>query len=84
MFIISSNSFSLFDSTINIAAYCIFVFKDLIFLLLNGEIQGSASPVLENIIERPPKHRSFEKVIPILGVPSGAVSSFVGFLYTSR
>ncbi|KAJ4712478.1 BTB/POZ and TAZ domain-containing protein [Melia azedarach] len=47
-------------------------------------ILGSASPVLEHIIDRPRKHRSSERVIPILGVPCGAVSAFVGFLYTSR
>ncbi|KAJ0049092.1 hypothetical protein Pint_15601 [Pistacia integerrima] len=51
---------------------------------VHAAILGSASPVLENIIEGPHKHRRSEKVIPILGVPSGAVSSFVGFLYTSR
>ncbi|KAL4378732.1 hypothetical protein GQ457_02G033590 [Hibiscus cannabinus] len=43
-----------------------------------------ASPVLENIIERPRKHRSSERVIPILGVPCNVVSAFVAFLYSSR
>ncbi|XVE56671.1 hypothetical protein DITRI_Ditri04bG0029300 [Diplodiscus trichospermus] len=42
------------------------------------------SPVLENIIERPLKHRSSERFIPILGVPCDAVSAFVGYLYSSR
>ncbi|KAH9776549.1 BTB/POZ and TAZ domain-containing protein 1 [Citrus sinensis] len=51
---------------------------------VHASILVSASPVLENITDRPRKHRSSEKVIPILGVPCGAVSSFVGFLYTSR
>ncbi|XP_044484135.1 BTB/POZ and TAZ domain-containing protein 1-like [Mangifera indica] len=58
--------------------------SDGLLIPVHTGILASASPVLENIIERPPKHRSSEKVIPIFGVPSGAVSSFVGFLYTSR
>ncbi|KAE8721539.1 BTB/POZ and TAZ domain-containing protein 2 [Hibiscus syriacus] len=47
-------------------------------------ILAMASPVLENIIERPRKHRSSERVIPILGVPCDAVSAFVEYLYSSR
>ncbi|XP_030440349.2 BTB/POZ and TAZ domain-containing protein 1-like [Syzygium oleosum] len=47
-------------------------------------ILASVSPVLENIIDQPRKHRSSERVIPILGVPCDAVSAFVGFLYSSR
>ncbi|KAL5748245.1 hypothetical protein ACOSP7_025278 [Xanthoceras sorbifolium] len=50
----------------------------------HASILGSVSPVLENIIDRPRKHRSSGKLIPILGVPCDAVSSFVGFLYSSR
>ncbi|KAK4844702.1 hypothetical protein QYF36_023451 [Acer negundo] len=50
----------------------------------HASILGSVSPVLESIIDRPRKHRSSEKLIPILGVPCDAVSSFVGFLYSSR
>ncbi|XP_022737119.1 BTB/POZ and TAZ domain-containing protein 1-like isoform X2 [Durio zibethinus] len=51
---------------------------------VHSSILAMVSPVLENIIERPLKHRSSERVIPILGVPCDAVSAFVGFLYTSR
>ncbi|KAJ4846842.1 BTB/POZ and TAZ domain-containing protein 1 [Turnera subulata] len=50
----------------------------------HSSILGSASVVLENIIDSPRKHRSSEKVIPILGVLDDAVFSFVRFLYTSR
>ncbi|XP_022769935.1 BTB/POZ and TAZ domain-containing protein 1-like [Durio zibethinus] len=50
----------------------------------HSSILAMASPVLENIIERPRKHRSSVRVIPILGVPSDAVSAFVGYLYSSR
>ncbi|KAK3225199.1 hypothetical protein Dsin_005061 [Dipteronia sinensis] len=50
----------------------------------HASILGSVSPVLESIIDRPRKHRSSEKLIPILGVPCDAVSSFVGFLYSYR
>jgi hypothetical protein len=46
--------------------------------------QASVSPVLENIIDRPHKHHSSEKIIPILGVPCDAVSLFIQFLYSSR
>ncbi|XP_011002949.1 PREDICTED: BTB/POZ and TAZ domain-containing protein 1-like isoform X1 [Populus euphratica] len=45
---------------------------------------ASVSPVLENIIDRPHKHHSSEKIIPILGVPCDAVSLFIQFLYSSR
>ncbi|XP_022137707.1 BTB/POZ and TAZ domain-containing protein 1-like [Momordica charantia] len=50
----------------------------------HSTILASVSAVLENIIDQPRKHRSSEKVIPILGVPCEAVVSFVQFLYTSR
>ncbi|GMI95198.1 BTB and TAZ domain protein 1 [Hibiscus trionum] len=50
----------------------------------HSAILAMASPVLENIIERPRKHRSSEPVIPILGVPCDAVSAFVDYLYSSR
>ncbi|XVF11631.1 hypothetical protein REPUB_Repub08aG0043800 [Reevesia pubescens] len=50
----------------------------------HSSILAMVSPVLENIIERPLKHRSSERVIPILGVPCDAVSAFVGYLYSSR
>ncbi|KAE8684013.1 BTB and TAZ domain protein 2 isoform 2 [Hibiscus syriacus] len=41
------------------------------------------SPVPENIIQSPVKHRSSERVIPILGVPCDAVSAFIEYLYNS-
>ncbi|XAR67958.1 hypothetical protein NMG60_11002917 [Bertholletia excelsa] len=47
-------------------------------------IVASASPVLENIIDRPRKHRSSERTIPILGVPCDAVNLFVRFLYSFK
>ncbi|KAK7330577.1 hypothetical protein VNO77_24772 [Canavalia gladiata] len=47
-------------------------------------ILTSVSPVLENFIDRPRKHRSSERIIQIHGVPSDAVTAFVGFLYSSR
>ncbi|XP_061340654.1 BTB/POZ and TAZ domain-containing protein 2-like [Gastrolobium bilobum] len=47
-------------------------------------ILASASPVLENKIDRPRKHRSSERIIQIHGVPSDAVTAFVSFLYSSR
>ncbi|XVF54603.1 hypothetical protein PTKIN_Ptkin05aG0194900 [Pterospermum kingtungense] len=50
----------------------------------HSSILAMVSPVLENIIERPIKHRRSERVIPILGVPYDAVSAFVGYLYSSR
>ncbi|KAL4384854.1 hypothetical protein GQ457_15G009600 [Hibiscus cannabinus] len=50
----------------------------------HSPILAMTSPVLENIIERPRKHRSSERVIPILGVLCDAVSAFVAFLYSSR
>ncbi|CAN0890386.1 BTB/POZ and TAZ domain-containing protein 2 [Linum grandiflorum] len=43
-----------------------------------------ASPVLENIIDNPPKNRSSDRVIPILGVPCAAVTVFIRFLHSSR
>ncbi|OMP09209.1 Zinc finger, TAZ-type [Corchorus olitorius] len=50
----------------------------------HSSILAMVSPVLENIIDRPLKHRSSERVIPILGVPCDAVAAFVGYLYSSR
>ncbi|KAK1436722.1 hypothetical protein QVD17_02504 [Tagetes erecta] len=45
----------------------------------NAKILASASPVLENII-----NRSSDKTIRILGVPCDAVEAFVSFLYFNR
>ncbi|KAI5329666.1 hypothetical protein L3X38_029063 [Prunus dulcis] len=50
----------------------------------HSSILASVSPVLENIIDRPRKHRSSERVIPITGVPNDAVLAFLRFLYSSR
>ncbi|KAH7528307.1 BTB/POZ and TAZ domain-containing protein 1 [Ziziphus jujuba] len=50
----------------------------------HSSILASVSPILENIIDRPRKHTSSEKVIPVLGVPCDAVVVFVQFLYSSR
>ncbi|XVF08785.1 hypothetical protein REPUB_Repub07fG0032800 [Reevesia pubescens] len=50
----------------------------------HSSILAMASAVLENIIEKPPKHWSSERVIPILGVPCNAVCAFIGYLYSSR
>ncbi|CAI9112925.1 OLC1v1013434C2 [Oldenlandia corymbosa var. corymbosa] len=47
-------------------------------------VLAASSPVLESIIDRPTKHRSSEKSIPILGVPCDAVSVFVEILYSSK
>lgn len=47
-------------------------------------IQASASTVLKSIIDKPRKHRSSEKTVPILGVPCDAVEVFVGFLYSNK
>ncbi|KAI4319051.1 hypothetical protein MLD38_032699 [Melastoma candidum] len=50
-----------------------------------SSVLASASPVLENAIDRPRKlRRRSERVVPILGVPCGAVSAFIGFIYSSR
>ncbi|KAL2321730.1 hypothetical protein Fmac_026109 [Flemingia macrophylla] len=49
----------------------------------HSSILASVSPVLENLIDRPRKHRSSERIIQIQGVPGGAVAAFVGFLYSS-
>ncbi|KAM2699555.1 hypothetical protein EV1_038416 [Malus domestica] len=57
---------------------------DAIRIPVHSCILASVSPVLENIIDRPRKHRSSERVIPILGVPYDAVLAFVRFLYSSR
>ncbi|XP_017973901.1 PREDICTED: BTB/POZ and TAZ domain-containing protein 1 [Theobroma cacao] len=50
----------------------------------HSSILAMVSPVLENIMDRPRKHRTSERVIPILGVPCDAVSAFVGYLYSTR
>ncbi|KAJ8771288.1 hypothetical protein K2173_026465 [Erythroxylum novogranatense] len=50
----------------------------------HSSILASVSPVLENIIDRPLKHRSSERSINMFGVPCDAVLSFVRFLYSSR
>ncbi|WRX18392.1 BTB/POZ domain - like 10 [Theobroma cacao] len=50
----------------------------------HSSILAMVSPVLENIMDRPRKHRTSERVIPILGVPCDAVSAFVGYLYCTR
>ncbi|KAB1217284.1 BTB/POZ and TAZ domain-containing protein 1 [Morella rubra] len=50
----------------------------------HSSILASMSPVLENIIYRPRKHRSSGRVIQILGVPCDAVLAFIRFLYSSR
>ncbi|KAF2293242.1 hypothetical protein GH714_040599 [Hevea brasiliensis] len=47
-------------------------------------VLASVSSVLENIIDRPRKHRSSERIIPIVGVPCDAVAAFVRFIYSSR
>ncbi|KAK7265606.1 hypothetical protein RJT34_33228 [Clitoria ternatea] len=50
----------------------------------HAAILASVSPVLENFIDRPRKHRSSERIIQIHGVPTDAVTAFVGFLYSTR
>ena len=50
----------------------------------HAPILASMSPVLENFIDRPRKHRSSERIIQIHGVPCDAVTAFVRFLYSSR
>ncbi|KZV34768.1 protein binding protein [Dorcoceras hygrometricum] len=50
----------------------------------HSKILGSASAVLENIVERPQKRQNSEREIPILGVPYDAVSVFLQFLYSSK
>ncbi|KAL2515456.1 BTB/POZ and TAZ domain-containing protein 1 [Forsythia ovata] len=50
----------------------------------HSRILASASPVLEHLIARPQKRRSSDRKIPILGVPSDAVSVFVQFFYSSK
>ncbi|KAG9445520.1 hypothetical protein H6P81_011648 [Aristolochia fimbriata] len=53
-------------------------------VLAHSFVLGSVSPVLENILDRPRKRGSTEKIIPILGVPCDAVVAFVRFLYSSE
>lgn len=50
----------------------------------HANILASASTVLKSIIDKPRKHRSSEKTVPILGVPCDAVEVFVGFLYSNK
>ncbi|XP_051136700.1 BTB/POZ and TAZ domain-containing protein 1-like [Andrographis paniculata] len=50
----------------------------------HSKILASASPVLENIIERPQKHRSTDREIRIPGVPYDAVAVFIQYLYFSK
>ncbi|KAI3798356.1 hypothetical protein L1987_33629 [Smallanthus sonchifolius] len=51
---------------------------------VHANILASASTVFESLIDRPRKHPSSEKSIPILGVPCDAVEGFVGFLYSGK
>lgn len=60
------------------------VFFSDFFLFVCGNLQASASPVLESIIERPQKQRSTERRISISGVPYDAVHVFLQFLYFSK
>ncbi|XP_073143309.1 BTB/POZ and TAZ domain-containing protein 1-like [Henckelia pumila] len=60
------------------------VTSDGLLLPAHSKILAAASPVLENIIEKPQKSRISERRIPILGVPHGAVSAFIKFLYSSK
>ncbi|XP_068666080.1 BTB/POZ and TAZ domain-containing protein 1-like [Aristolochia californica] len=53
-------------------------------VLAHSFVLESGSPVLENILERPRKRGSSEKIIPIVGVPCDAVVAFVQFLYTNE
>lgn len=46
--------------------------------------QAAASPAMESLLDRPWKRGSGGRVVPILGVPSGAVVSFTGYLYSSK
>lgn len=48
------------------------------------QMKASVSPVLENVIYRPTRRRSSDKIVPILGVPCDAVSAFIEFIYSSR
>ncbi|CAH1423246.1 unnamed protein product [Lactuca virosa] len=50
----------------------------------HANILASASTVLKSIIDKPRKHRSSDKTVPILGVPCDAVEMFVGFLYSNK
>lgn len=50
----------------------------------HSHILAMASPVVEKILEKAKRIRKTgEKAIPILGVPSDAVSAFLSFLYSS-
>ncbi|KAL6997065.1 hypothetical protein U1Q18_007187 [Sarracenia purpurea var. burkii] len=70
---------------IRIPAHCsILVIHRKYSLIFRFAFLASASTILEGIIDRPRKHRSSERTIPILGVPYGSVIVFVQFLYTSK
>ncbi|XP_072955672.1 BTB/POZ and TAZ domain-containing protein 2-like [Typha angustifolia] len=47
-------------------------------------VLGSASRVLERMLDRPRRSRGPEREIHILGVPYGAVLAFLHFLYSSK
>ncbi|CAL0306767.1 unnamed protein product [Lupinus luteus] len=49
----------------------------------HSNVLASVSPVFENIIDQPCKHRSSERIIQIHGVPCNAVAAFITFLYSS-
>ncbi|CAM8981010.1 unnamed protein product [Rhodiola kirilowii] len=55
-------------------------------ILAHSAILKQASPVLDGMLEKSCKRlkKSSAKVIPILGVPCGAVAAFINFLYSSR
>ncbi|KAM1934550.1 hypothetical protein ACFX15_018719 [Malus domestica] len=57
---------------------------DAIRITEHSSILVSGSSMLENIIDRPCKHQSSERVIPILGVPYNTVLAFIHSLYSSR
>ncbi|XP_073145988.1 BTB/POZ and TAZ domain-containing protein 1-like [Henckelia pumila] len=59
--------------------------SDGLSIFAHSKILAAASPVLENIIERPRKRRrSNYRNITIHGVPFDAVSAFIQFLYSSK
>ncbi|KAL5544032.1 hypothetical protein UlMin_007816 [Ulmus minor] len=51
---------------------------------VHSSILALVSPIFGNLLDRPRKKRSSDRVIRILGVPRDAVVSFVRFLYSSR
>ncbi|XP_073279717.1 BTB/POZ and TAZ domain-containing protein 1-like [Primulina huaijiensis] len=58
--------------------------SDGLLIFAHSKVLAAASPVLENVIERPRKGRSNCSNITILGVPFDAVSAFIKFLYSSK